>query len=107
MSRSPGPQLEHGHTRIANELLEQLAKRLTHSGAMLAVMLLVIRFSYGFNRKMAHFTMTEISTKLGIDRKNTRRAVLALQALNMLTVTDRPGHQRKRYQVNKDWRRWL
>lgn len=73
---------------------------------MLAVMLLVIRFSYGFQRKHADFTLTEIAAKLGLDRKNTRRAVVALGALNMLDVTPRPGHLRKRYQVKKDWRQW-
>ncbi len=107
MSRSPGPQLERGHTRIANELLEQLAKKLTGSGTQLALMLVVMRFSYGFQRKHADFTVTELATKLAVARANTRRAVVALEAKNMLTVTTRPGHLRKRYQVRKDWRRWV
>jgi len=107
VKRGQGPQLEKGHTRIANELLEHLAKHLTASGNQLAVMLLVMRFSYGFQRKYADFTVTELATRLAVDRANARRSVNALVARNMLTVTPRPGHLRKRYRVLKDWRRWV
>lgn len=100
------PQLEKGHTRIANELLEHLAKHLTGSGTQLAVMVLVMRFSYGYKRKYCDFTITELARRLGTDRKGTRRAVVALVAQNMLTVKPRPGHRRKRYSVKKNWKLW-
>jgi len=102
-----GPQLERGHTRIANELLEQLAKHLTISGCQMGVMLMVIRFSYGYGRKHADFTLAELGRLLGMDRSNTRRAVMALQGKNMLAVTPRHGHKRQRFQIRKDWRRWV
>lgn len=107
MTRSPGPQLEQGHTRVANELLEGLARHLTTSGNQLAVMLLVMRYSYGYQRKHADFTVLEIATKLGLDRKNVRVAVAALVERNMLTVTIRPGHTRRRYEIRKDLKRWV
>ena len=100
------PQLEHGHTRLANELLEHLATELTASGTQLAVMLLVARFSYGYQRKVARFTITEIAKALRIDRRNAGRAVQVLMDRNMLSVTHRPGHQRQEFQIQKNWKAW-
>jgi phage replication O-like protein O len=106
VTRSPGPQLEKGHTRIANELLEHLATHLTGSGTQLAVMILVMRFSYGYKRKHADFTITEIARRLKVDRSNARRAVASLIDQNLMTVAPREGHRRKRYQVQKNWKMW-
>jgi phage replication O-like protein O len=107
VTRSPGPQLEQGHTRIANELLVALARHLTGSGNQLAVMLLVMRYSYGYQRKLATFTIREIAAKLELDRKNVRVAIQALEARNMLLVTEWEGHKRKKYQIQKDLKRWV
>ena len=106
MTPGAGPQLEHGYTKIANELLEQLARALTASGNQLALMLLVMRYSYGYRRKYADFTVTELAGKLAIDRANARRSIANLVQRNMLIVTDRPGHRRRRYRIRKDWQRW-
>ena len=106
MTPEAGPQLKHGYTKIANELLEQLAKALTASGNQLALMLLVMRYSYGYGRKYADFTVTELATKLAIGRVNVRRAIANLVQRNMLTVTDRPGHRRRRYWTQTNWRQW-
>ena len=98
------PQLEHGHTRVANELLMHLAAACT--GQQLAVMCVVMRFSYGFQKKKALLTVSEFSRHLGKDRKSIRRTIIRLQARNMLLVKHRPGHHKKTYQVQKDWRVW-
>ena len=81
------PQLEKGHTRIANELLEHLVTALTGSGNQLALVLIVMRYSYGYSRKYADFTTTELASLLMIDRKAIRRSLVALQGKNMLKVT--------------------
>jgi phage replication O-like protein O len=101
------PQLEHGHTRIANELLTHLAAYLHGRGSQLAIMLVVMRYSYGYSRKEAYLTISEIARHLGADRSNVKRAVKSLVEAQVLTVADWKGHHRKRYRVQKDWRRWV
>ena len=103
---SKTPQLEKGHTRIANELLLKLAGAGTKSGTQAGIMLLVMRFSYGYQRKQAFLTISEIAAHLGMNRTNVRKTIKRLLARQMLLVTPRPGHHRKAYQVQKDWRLW-
>jgi phage replication O-like protein O len=47
------PQLENGHTRIANELLRAIYRH-QFSASGLRVVLWVVRGSYGWNKKMVH-----------------------------------------------------
>lgn len=102
----PSPQLEHGYTSIANELLEQLIRELTSSGTQLAIMLLVMRYSYGFKRKHADFTVSEMAPLLDIDRRQVGRAVKVLYNRNMLLIESREGHLRLRFQIQKDYSLW-
>lgn len=100
------PQLEHGYTRIANKLLEHLAKELTSSGTQLAIMLLVMRYSYGYERKSAGFTIVEIADYLATHRLVVRRATQELEAKNMLIIEEKKGHHRRQYRVQKEFDQW-
>ena len=102
----PSPQLEHGHTRIANELLEQIARELTGSGTQLAICLLIMRYSYGFNRKHADLTVSETSRMLGCNRKNVSVAIDILVKKNIIDVQDIDGNYRRRFQIQKDYSLW-
>ena len=59
------PQKENGYTSIANELLEQFYRR-RFSSSQLKILLLVIRFTYGFNRKTATLSNTFIAAGTGM-----------------------------------------
>ena len=102
----PSPQVEHGHTRIANELLEQIARELTGSGTQLAICLLIMRYSYGFKRKHADFTVSEMARLLGCQRKAITRSIQMLEARNIITSELREGHQRRRFRIQKDYGMW-
>jgi len=59
-SKIASPQLEKGHTRIANELLEEITIY-PFTKAQLKVILVVIRKTYGWRKKKAQISYGLIS----------------------------------------------
>jgi len=59
------PQKENGHTQIANELFEAILKS-NFTLRELKIIFVVIRFTYGFNRKEAELSARFISNATGI-----------------------------------------
>ena len=71
-------QTENGYTRIANTLLEELAKRPIHGNCM-RVILWAIRNSYGYNRKRTNpATLRTIAEEI---KMSTSSVHLAIQVL--------------------------
>lgn len=93
------PQVEDGHTRIANELLEKLMAA-PLSGNQFMVLLCVIRKTYGFQKKQDFLTNTQIveATKLG--KTVVSRCLKLLHAGNFII---RNGHVTG---LQKDWELW-
>lgn len=77
------PQLEHGHTRIANELLEALI-RYPFSGGELKVVLAVIRLTYGWRRTERAIRQQDLATTTGLDPRHIRRTLTTLRQQGVL-----------------------
>ena len=106
MSRRGNPQLEDGHTRIANELLEALTGY-PFGGGELRVVLAIIRLTYGWNRKRCVLRQTTMARLTRLDRRQIQRVLTALRQQGVLLRdrTTRPFT----YQLNKayhGWRDW-
>src|SRR5215470_5896377 len=71
------PQLEDGHTRIANKILEAIAL-VPMSARELKVVLAIIRRTYGWNTKTATITAYSIAELTGIDRTHASRTLKRL-----------------------------
>lgn len=71
------PQLEHGHTRIANTLLEALAKHPFHGGEARIVMA-VLRLTYGWRKKQAPISARQLAKATGFSSRHAKRLVGAL-----------------------------
>lgn len=102
------PQLENGYIKIANELSEAIPKaRLT--GLEHDIIWVVIRNSYGFNRKFCEMSLPELSAKVERDYYCVVDAIARLMSRNILTseVVKTEG-RRKIYQLklNKKYRTW-
>ena len=93
------PQLENGHTRIANELMEQLMK-LYLSPNQWQVLVCVIRKTYGFHKKVDYITNTQICNGTGLFKANVSRALRQLQQRNIITRNS------KYIGLQKDWEQW-
>ena len=101
------PQKENGYTSIANELLEQLYRR-RFSASQLKILLLVIRFTYGFNRKTATLSNTFIAAGTGMHEITVSKEVGTLLRDNVLRLYKKPSfHSSRIIGINKDYESWL
>lgn len=101
------PQKENGYTSIANELLEQLYRR-RFSASQLKILLLVIRFTYGFNRKTATLSNTFIAAGTGMHEITVSKEVGTLLCDNVLKLYKKPSfHNSRIIGINKDYESWL
>ena len=93
------PQLENGHTQIANEILEHLMK-IHLSPNQWQVLLCVIRKTYGFHKKVDHIANFQIVEATGLCKAVVSRT---LHSLNQMNVIERKG---KFIGFQKDWEQW-
>lgn len=101
------PQLEDGHIRIANELLEAILRYPGLTGLDLKVVFYVIRHTYGWQRKKAQISFGEISKAASCDRSGTRKSVLRLVQENILFVQHTVGDENANIiGLNKDYDSW-
>ena len=100
------PQKENGYTSIANELLEQFYRR-RFSASQLKILLLVIRFTYGFNRKTAALSNTFIASGTGMHEITVSKEVGTLLRDNVLKLHKNPTfHNSRVIGINKDYESW-
>lgn len=81
---SATPQLEDGHTRIANELLEALLlARLT--SRQWAVAMALVRKTYGFNKKTDDIGLGQLSDLTGLAKPHVSVAVRELEERRIIS----------------------
>jgi len=107
MTRTIGnPQVEHGYTRIANELLEALI-RYPFSGGECKVVLALIRWTYGWQKTVLPIKQTDLAQRIGLHPRQVHR-ILAQLRQQAVVCYDR--HTRPyTYRLNKayfGWRDW-
>ncbi len=93
------PQLEDGHTRIANEILEHLIKMHLSSNQW-QVLLCIIRKTYGFHKKVDYIANFQIVEATGLCKAVVSRT---LHCLSDMKLIDRKG---KFIGFQKDWESW-
>ncbi len=93
------PQLENGHTRIANEILEHLMKMHLSSNEW-QVVLCIIRKTYGFSKKVDYIANFQIGQATGLGKTVVSRI---LRHLNDIHMISRKG---KVVGFLKDWEQW-
>lgn len=100
------PQKENGFTPIANEILENIYSR-KFTANQLTILLVVFRFTYGFQRKEHEFSLGFLSDATGIDRKGVKRALDDLLTKNVLIVT-KPAtfNEPRKLSFNKNYETW-
>lgn len=98
-------QLEHGYTKIANEILDALCKY--HPGFTEGqVLWVVIRKTYGWNKKSDKISISQLVKSTGKSKRMVIYAVQNLEAKKMITVT-RDFKQTNDISFNKDYSLWL
>lgn len=97
------PQLDDGHTRIANELFEAIL-RSDLSSVQLKVALCVIRKTYGFNKKADRLAQSVIAEMTNVAKPNVCRAIKQLSKMKVVLVdTTKFPHE---ISINKRYKEW-
>lgn len=99
------PQLENGHTRIANEILEALC-RYRIPGEEMQCLLVVIRKTYGFGKKEDEISLSQFAAMTGLKRPNVSRALTSLLSKKILAVIKKDTTGISKYLLNKDYHAW-
>ena len=101
------PQKENGHTQIANELYEAILIAPLTIREM-KIVLTVIRYTYGFNRKEHELSVRFISNATGIKFQHIADSIKTLKAKNVITISESNKHKQGRIiKLNKDYETWV
>jgi len=84
------PQLENGHTRIANELMDAFCKAFP-GGSEAQILLAIIRKTYGWRKKSDEVSISQLEDMTFLGRRTVILAVQNLEAKRMITVHRRRG----------------
>lgn len=99
------PQLEDGYTRIANEILEQAARHRLN-GTQFRLLMIIWRYTYGYRRKEAEFTLPFLADAIGASRSQVHRELTALIERNVLEVVAGGSGKPRLLRFNKDSNKW-
>jgi phage replication O-like protein O len=100
------PQKENGHIRIANELYEKILVS-NFTKRELKIILAIIRFTYGFNRKEWELSVRFISKATGIEFQHISNSITSLIDKNVIMISESSTHKQGRIiKLNKDYETW-
>jgi len=80
------PQREHGHVDIANTIVDHFCK-LRLSGQEWQILWVIIRKTYGWQKKSDQISLSQFSILTGIDRSNVCRALSGLIGKGVIKKT--------------------
>ena len=88
------PQLENGHTRIANELMEAFCLSFP-GGSMAQILLAVLRQTYGWQKKEDSISISQLCEMTALSRRTVIYAVQNLEAMRMIIIKRQRGRGNK------------
>ncbi len=100
------PQLENGYTPIANEILEALG-RTKLNGTQYRILMILFRYTFGFQRKESAFSEKFISKATGINKVNISREIKELISRKIIKVISESTYTVPRsLEFNKNYEEW-
>ena len=100
------PQIENGYTAVANEILDHLYKQ-PLNGTELKVIMCILRYTFGFQRKSHNLSATFIAKWGNCDLRTVKRALKKLQQDRVIIYIN--SEQRgvtAELMFNKDYEQW-
>ena len=94
-------------TRISNELMEAIPM-FKFNGTQLRILLVVLRYTYGFQRKSCELSLSFISNSTGAHKQQIKRELDTLIQTKVLIEKSEPTFNRSRViEFNKNYDEWL
>lgn len=104
--RMANPQKENGYVPISNELIDQLSK-VNLNGTQFKIILVVLRYTYGFNRKSWKLSTSFISEGTHCHVKQITRELKKLIDMNIISVNQNfKGTSSRILCLNKNYDQW-
>ncbi|MDV2683766.1 replication protein [Alkalihalophilus lindianensis] len=100
------PQLENGHTRIANEILERIMK-LSLNGTQFRLVLAIWRFTYGFQRKDHLLSLSFLTKAIEASRSQVDRELTALIERKVIVIRGNGSRGARVMAFNKNHEEWI
>jgi phage replication O-like protein O len=98
------PQVENGHVKIANEIVEQLA-RINLSNYEWRILMVILRKTYGWNKKTDNISLSQFQESTGITTQHVAVAIKRLVKDNIIIKHN--GNKIMEYGLQKDYSKWL
>lgn len=104
------PQKENGYTPIANEIMEALCKTRI-PGEARQILDVILRKTYGWNKKEDLISLSQFVEMTGINRQNTCRAIKTLLDMNIIIkkdngVIEKDNSIKLTYGFQKNYENW-
>lgn len=101
------PQIENGYTKIANEILEVLAKQ-PLNGTQRRILDVVFRYTYGFNRKEHELSLSYISKASNMHKQQVKRELDDLILKGIIHIVSEASFKSSRViEFNKNYDMWI
>lgn len=84
-------QLENGFTRLANEILEHIAKTKLN-GSQFRIVMAIFRFTYGFNRKEHAMSISFLAEATDMAKRQVQRELTTLIEAGIIKVVQEATH---------------
>jgi phage replication O-like protein O len=97
------PQLENGYTKIANKIIESLAK-FRIPGEQMQCLFFIIRKTYGYNKKEDIISNSQFVKGTGLRKGNVSRALKELSKKQLIIKND--NGKIPSYRFNKNYSQW-
>ena len=97
------PEVDDGHTKIANELLDAVIGH-EFSKRQLKIILFIMRKTYGWNKSEDDISRSQIMEATGLLNPHITTALQELQNANVIIISQ--GKHAKRYKINKYYDQW-
>lgn len=99
------PQIAHGYTRIAHELLEAIINKVTDINH-LRIMLLIIRLTYGFHKKITITYYKSLTSKLNYTEAEIKTLLTQMEFLGLIVYTYDKDSKQCVVGIEKDYDQW-
>ncbi len=97
------PQLEDGHTKIANEIMDALM-RTNFPSHERRILDCILRSTYGWHKKMDRISYSQFAAQTGIDHRNIGRSLTSLKRRGII-ICNGHGYSLE-YGLQKDYLLW-
>lgn len=102
--KTPDPQLEHGYTKIANELYDAIT-RWHLSSYEYRILIFIIRKTYGWNKKEDWISLSQFSEGTNIRKPHVSRSLSLLIKQNIVTKGGKRTNPK--YSIQKRYNLWV